>query len=170
MGMSPKHKVHPKSEVKQTDLFGENNEIYVAKGPIFDKRYLRYPSKKYLIIVAILAVGIVGFFIFKGLSRHASVSLSRDQDQIISQTVVHGDSYTKLARQAMAKYLESKPKLSLSSPQQLFIETSLAQKYKSSPLRVGSNIEFQTADIEYLVFQSQNLTATQLQKWSNLAH
>ncbi len=161
MGMSSKSK----PQGKQVNLFPEKGENYVAKGPIFDRQ--AHSGKRYLLIVAIVAiVGIAGFF---GIKRWSRTPSPVNQPATISQTVMINDSQTKLARQALATYLGQQPDITLSNAQKLFIETTLAQAHKIPHLTVGSSVEFQISEIASLITQSQNLTASQIQKWSELA-
>lgn len=156
---------------KQAHLFsnGKENPTYVAKGPIFDNRRRSYPPGKYIAIIAItgaIGISITTYFVFQGSFRSPHPIT---QSTNISQLVIRNDNQTKLARRAIASYLEQHIDVALSNAQKLFIETSLAQARKNSRLQVGTSVEFSMTEIESLIEKSKDLTAIQIKAWSDLA-
>lgn len=90
-------------------------------------------------------------------------SASQETDNAFVETAVKGDGTTKLARRALANYLEKNPDSSLSAEHKIYIEDYLRKKsgHKGS-VRVGTSVEFQKSLIQEAISKSKNLTDGQL--------
>lgn len=80
-----------------------------------------------------------------------------------------GQSYTTLARQALDTYRAvADTHIDLDAAQILFIVTTLAQRYATTPLIAGQEVLFSFSDMATLVQQAQNLSPSQHTAWQRL--
>jgi hypothetical protein len=96
-------------------------------------------------------------------SQTSSVATSQETEKSFVETAARGDSTTRLARHALANYLEKNPDSALTPEHKIFIEDYLVKNsgYKGR-VTVGSSVEFQKDLIQKAIAQSKNLSAGQL--------
>jgi len=96
-------------------------------------------------------------------NQTSSVSTSQETEKSFVETAARGDSTTRLARRALANYLEKNPDSALTPDHKIFIEDYLVKNsgYKGR-VTVGSSVEFQKDLIQKAIAQSKNLSAGQL--------
>jgi len=96
-------------------------------------------------------------------SQTSSVATSQETEKSFVETAARGDSATRLARRALANYLEKNPDSALTPEHKIFIEDYLVKNsgYKGR-VTVGSSVEFQKDLIQKAIAQSKNLSAGQL--------
>jgi len=78
------------------------------------------------------------------------------------ETAQKGDSTTKLARRALANYLEKTPDTSLTAEHKIYIEDYLRRQVENGRLNVGESREFSKDNIANAVEKSKALTENQL--------
>lgn len=86
----------------------------------------------------------------------------------ITETAQSGDSKIKLARRALADYLDKFTDTTITKGQKVFIETVLSQTI-TDELKPGTRVDFDFENIKTLIEQSRLLTPSQLQKWEEYA-
>ena len=93
----------------------------------------------------------------------SSVTTSQETEGAFIETAGKGDSATKLARKALANYLEKNADSSLTPEHKIYIEDYLRKNvsYKGK-VRVGTSIEFSKSLIEEAISKAKNLNAGQL--------
>lgn len=85
------------------------------------------------------------------------------------ETAAKGDGSTKLARRALANYLEKNPDASISAEQKIYIEDFLRRQVKDGHLKIGDTREFTKDIIAKAIEKSKGLNDKQLknlQKYS----
>ncbi|MEK7583240.1 MAG: hypothetical protein AAB483_02470 [Patescibacteria group bacterium] len=149
----------------------------MIEGPVFEAeagwggRLNAWFRHNLLFAVALVSVILlaIAFLIFKGMpdrrSLTTSVPLSSPtQTPTISEVVRKGDSYTLIARRAIASYGSM-----LQPGQALYGETILAQKIKNQPLKTGAVIEIPQKLIAETLTNYNNLSPSQKSKWEAMA-
>lgn len=93
----------------------------------------------------------------------SSASTSQETDQSFVETAVSGDGSTRLARRALANYLEKNPDSSLTAEHKIYIEDYLRKNVGfSGSVHVGTSIEFSKDLINRAIDQSKTLNERQL--------
>lgn len=94
---------------------------------------------------------------------------SKETDSSFVETAQKGDSVTKLARRALANYLEKNPEASLTAEHKIYIEDLLRRQVKDGKLQIGESREFSKDAIAKAIEKSKTLNERQLknlQKYS----
>lgn len=91
-----------------------------------------------------------------------STGTSKETDGSFIETAGKGDGATKLARRALADYLEKNPDSTLTAEHKIYIEDYLRKNVGSQKVNVGSSIEFSKSLIGDAISKSKNLNAAQL--------
>jgi predicted negative regulator of RcsB-dependent stress response len=94
---------------------------------------------------------------------------SKETDSSFVETAQKGDSTTKLARRALANYLEKNPDASLTAEHKIYIEDYLRRQVKDGKLKVGESREFTKGNIAQAVEKSKTLTEGQLKNLEKYA-
>jgi len=87
---------------------------------------------------------------------------SKETDSSFIETAGKGDGTTKLARRALADYLEKNPDSTLTAEHKIYIEDYLRKNVGSQKVNIGSSVEFSKSLIGDAVSKSKNLNAAQL--------
>lgn len=159
----------------QPKLLNSVNHLHVPDGPIFEagpgwgfkiKKWLNKNFfRKVLPAITVLVLVFGLFLFFKNYEK--TDKNKRANTNIITQTVLVGDSKTLVTRRALVSYLEKFPE-SLSNGQKVFIEETL-RKMISGNLAANMRIEFKTEDIKTAIDKSLRLSPAQLEKWGEYA-
>jgi len=88
--------------------------------------------------------------------------ISKETDSSFVETAAKGDSTTKLARRALANYLEKNSDTSLTAEHKIFIEDFLRRQVKNGRIRVGDSREFSKDMIAKAIEKSKGLNEKQL--------
>ena len=99
----------------------------------------------------------------------AQGQISQETETAFTETAVKGDSTTRLARKALANYLEKNPDASLTAEHKIYIEDSLRRQVKNGRLKIGETREFSKDTIAKAIEKSRGLNENQLknlQKYS----
>jgi len=88
---------------------------------------------------------------------------SQETEGAFIETAVKGDGTTKLARRALANYLEKNPDSTLTAEHKIYIEDYLRKNVPQKRVFVGTSVEFSKSAIQNAVTQSKNLNEKQLQ-------
>ncbi len=99
----------------------------------------------------------------------APAEASKETDNSFVETAQKGDGATKLARRALANYLEKNPDSNLTAEHKIYIEDFLRRQVQNGKLRVGDSREFSKDNIAKAIEKSKTLTERQLknlQKYS----
>jgi len=88
---------------------------------------------------------------------------SQETEQAFIETAVKGDGTTKLARRALANYLEKNPDSTLTAEHKIYIEDYLRKQVPQKRVFVGTSVEFSKSLIQNAITQSKNLNERQLQ-------
>jgi hypothetical protein len=88
---------------------------------------------------------------------------SQETDTSFIETAARGDGMTKLARRALANYLEKNPDSALTAEHKIYIEDYLRKNVAKKSVRVGTSAEFSKDLIQGAISKSKNLNANQLQ-------
>ncbi len=104
-------------------------------------------------------------------SQESAVSpqASQETESSFVETAVKGDSTTKLARRALANYLEKNPDPSLTAEHKIFIEDTLRRQVANGRIGIGEKREFSKDMIARAIEKSKSLNEKQLknlQKYS----
>jgi hypothetical protein len=93
----------------------------------------------------------------------SSVATRQETETSFIETAVKGDSQTKLARKALADYLEKNPDSSLTPEHKIYIEDFLRKniQFKGKVL-VGTSVEFSKGLISNAITKSKTLNERQL--------
>lgn len=93
----------------------------------------------------------------------SSTATSQETDNSFVETAAPGDGTTKLARRALANYLEKNPDSSLTPEHKIYIEDYLRKKvgYKGA-VRVGTSVEFRKDLVQEAITKSKSLNENQL--------
>lgn len=98
------------------------------------------------------------------------VSVSQETEKSFIETAAQGDSQTKLARKALANFLEKNPDAGLTAEHKIYIEDYLRKNVRhEGRVIVGTSIEFSKDLIKDAISQSKTLTDNQLQNLSKYA-
>jgi len=87
---------------------------------------------------------------------------SQETGSSFIETAQNGDGTTKLARRALANYLEKTPDASLTAEHKIFIEDYLRRQVNNGKLKVGDSREFSKDNIANAVEKSKTLNEGQL--------
>jgi len=94
----------------------------------------------------------------------SSTATSQETDNSFIETAVKGDSQTKLARKALADFLEKNPDSALTAEHKIYIEDYLRKNSgHTGRVFVGTSIEFSKDLIKDAISKSKNLNENQLQ-------
>jgi hypothetical protein len=99
----------------------------------------------------------------------AEVQTSKETESSFLETAAKGDGTTKLARRALANYLEKNTDTSLSAEHKIFIEDYLRRQVSNGKLKIGDSREFSKDMIAKAIEKSKGLNDKQLknlQKYS----
>ena len=91
-----------------------------------------------------------------------SIQTSQETGTSFVETAAVGDSATKLARRALANYLEKSPDTSLTAEHKIYIEDYLRRQVSDGRLKVGESREFSKDSIAKAIEKSKGLSANQL--------
>lgn len=92
------------------------------------------------------------------------VVTSQETENSFIETAVKGDSLTKLARKALADYLEKNPDSSLTAEHKIYIEDYLRKNAShQGKVVVGTSVEFSKSLVNDAINLSKNLNERQLQ-------
>ncbi len=98
-----------------------------------------------------------------GTNKTSSVTTSQETDQSFIETASKGDGTTKLARKALADYLEKNSDSSLTPEHKIYIEDYLRKNVgHKGGVKVGTSVEFSKSLIGDAIAKSKNLSAGQL--------
>ncbi len=93
----------------------------------------------------------------------SSVATSQETENSFVETAVRGDSQTKLARRALADFLEKNPDSALTAEHKIYIEDYLRKNSgHTGRVSVGTSIEFSKDLIKDAISKSKNLNDNQL--------
>jgi len=92
----------------------------------------------------------------------APAEASKETESAFVETAIKGDSTTKLARRALANYLEKSPDASLSAEHKIYIEDYLRRQVTNGRIKVGESREFTKDMIAKSIEKSKGLTDKQL--------
>lgn len=87
---------------------------------------------------------------------------SKETDGSFIETAGKGDGTTKLARRALADYLEKNPDSTLTAEHKVYIEDYLRKNVGTQKVHIGSSVEFSKSLIGDAISKSKNLNAAQL--------
>jgi len=91
-----------------------------------------------------------------------SAGTSKETDNSFMETAGKGDGTTKLARRALAAYLEKNPDSTLTAEHKIYIEDYLRKNVGSQKVNIGSSVEFSKSLVADAISKSKNLSAAQL--------
>ena len=91
-----------------------------------------------------------------------AVAPSKETDNSFVETAARGDSTTKLARRALANYLEKNPDASLTAEHKIYIEDFLRRQVKDGHLKISDSREFSKDSIAKAIAKSKSLSDKQL--------
>lgn len=95
--------------------------------------------------------------------KASSVATSQETEKSFIETASKGDSQTKLARVALANFLEKNPDSSLTAEHKIYIEDYLRKNvHFNKRVYVGTSIEFSKSLIKKSIAKSKTLTSNQL--------
>ncbi|MDD5489968.1 MAG: hypothetical protein PHP25_04800 [Candidatus Moranbacteria bacterium] len=95
-------------------------------------------------------------------TQTAPAEASKETGSSFVETAQKGDSTTKLARRALANYLEKNPDASLTAEHKIYIEDFLRRQVKNGRLGVGESREFSKDTIAKAIEKSKTLSERQL--------
>lgn len=87
---------------------------------------------------------------------------SKETASSFVETAQKGDGTTKLARRALANYLEKNPDTSLTAEHKIYIEDYLRRQVKNGSLKIGESREFSKDTIIKAIEKSKSLSDKQL--------
>jgi hypothetical protein len=94
----------------------------------------------------------------------SSVASSQETENSFIETAVAGDSKTKLARKALANYLEKNPDSALTAEHKIYIEDYMRKHVQHNDrVTIGTSVEFSKDLIKSAVESSKSLNERQLQ-------
>ncbi len=100
----------------------------------------------------------------KTQDRTSSIATSQETEKSFVETAVRGDGTTKLARRALANYLEKNPDSSLTAEHKIYIEDYLRKRVANKgKVNIGTSVEFEKSLIQDAISKSKNLNEKQLQ-------
>ncbi|MFZ2188756.1 MAG: hypothetical protein WAV73_04300 [Candidatus Moraniibacteriota bacterium] len=95
--------------------------------------------------------------------KTSSVTTSQETDQSFIETAGKGDGTTKLARKALADYLEKNSDSSLTPEHKIYIEDYLRKNVgHKGGVKIGTSVEFSKSLIGDAIAKSKNLSDGQL--------
>lgn len=93
----------------------------------------------------------------------SSTATSQETEKSFIETAAKGDGTTKLARKALANYLEKNPDSALAPEHKIYIEDYLRKKVAhTGSVRVGTSVEFGKDLIQEAVTKAKTLNENQL--------
>lgn len=96
-------------------------------------------------------------------STETASAPSQETTDSFIETAIKGDSATRLARRALADYLEKNPDSSLSKEHKIYIEDYLRKHVgHQGPVRVGTSVGFSKSLIQEAIGKSKQLNERQL--------
>lgn len=98
-----------------------------------------------------------------------SPQTSQETESSFIETAVRGDSTTKLARRALANYLEKNPDTNLTAAHKIFIEDLLRRQVADGHLKIGDTREFSKDSIAKAIEKSKTLNDRQLKNLQKFA-
>jgi hypothetical protein len=87
---------------------------------------------------------------------------SQETETSFIETAVAGDGTTKLARRALANYLEKNPDSTLTAEHKIYIEDFLRKNVPQKRIFVGTSVEFSKSLVQDAIAKSKTLTEGQL--------
>jgi hypothetical protein len=87
---------------------------------------------------------------------------SQETEQAFIETAVKGDGMTKLARRALANYLEKNPDSTLTAEHKIYIEDYLRKQVPKKRVFTGTSVEFSKSLIQNAITKSKSLNDRQL--------
>lgn len=102
-------------------------------------------------------------------STVASGEISKETETAFQETATKGDSTTKLARRALANYLEKNPDSTLTAQHKIYIEDYLRRQVKNGRLKIGETREFSKDAIAKAIEKSKGLNERQLKNLEKYA-
>lgn len=87
---------------------------------------------------------------------------SQETEASFMETAAKGDGTTKLARRALANYLEKNPDSALTAEHKIFIEDLLRRQVQNGRLKIGDKREFSKDSIAKAIEKSKGLNTKQL--------
>lgn len=100
----------------------------------------------------------------KSDTKTSSVTTSQETDKSFVETAGKGDSLTKLARKALADYLEKNGDSSLTPEHKIYIEDYLRKNVAHKDgVQIGTSVEFSKSLINDAISKSKTLNERQLQ-------
>ena len=94
---------------------------------------------------------------------------SKETDNSFIETAAQGDGSTKLARRALANYLEKNPDTNLTAAHKIFIEDLLRRQVADGHLKIGDTREFSKDSIAKAIEKSKTLNDRQLKNLQKFA-
>jgi len=95
--------------------------------------------------------------------KTSSVATSQETEKSFIETASKGDSQTKLARRALANFLEKNPDSSLTAEHKIYIEDYLRKNVNyNKRVYTGTSVEFSKSLIKQAITKSKTLTTKQL--------
>lgn len=91
-----------------------------------------------------------------------AAATSQETENSFIETAGHGDSMTKLARRALANYLEKNPDSTLIPEHKIYIEDYLRKNVPPKRVFVGTSLEFSKDLIQNAITKSKTLNDRQL--------
>jgi predicted negative regulator of RcsB-dependent stress response len=99
----------------------------------------------------------------------APAETSQETAQSFIETAAKGDGTTKLARKALANYLEKNPDSSLTKEHKIYIEDYLRKNIPTKSVKIGNSVEFSKSLIQDAISKSKNLNENQLRNLQKYA-
>lgn len=87
---------------------------------------------------------------------------SKETESSFVETAVKGDSTTKLARRALANYLEKSPDTNLTAEHKIYIEDYMRRQVSNGHINIGESREFSKDLISKAIEKSKGLSGNQL--------
>lgn len=99
----------------------------------------------------------------KQTNQTSSVATSQETENSFVETAARGDGTTKMARRALANYLEKNPDSALTAEHKIYIEDFLRKNVShKGGVTVGQSVEFSKDLIQKAISNSKNLNENQL--------
>ncbi|NTU66549.1 MAG: hypothetical protein HGB08_01350 [Candidatus Moranbacteria bacterium] len=96
------------------------------------------------------------------VASSVAAGTSKETDSSFIETAGKGDGTTKLARRALADYLEKNPDSTLTAEHKIYIEDYMRKNVGTGKVNIGSSVEFSKSLIGDAISKSKNLNAAQL--------
>lgn len=94
--------------------------------------------------------------------KAVAAATSQETEESFIETAGKGDSMTRLARRALANYLEKNPDSTLTPEHKIYIEDYLRKNVPPQRIFVGTSLEFSKDLIQKAITNSKNLNERQL--------